>query len=245
MLTVAPIACSPTVTPAASKAARRRSAILAASAAGDGTIAANSSPPKRAMTSSARMLARATCANSRSTSSPTAWPKRSLIDLEMVEIEQQHRQRLVVLGLKRAQLQRVLQEGAAVEQAGQFVGGGGVAIDMQVVVLDHQQHDDGGAHGVEHDLQREHREPAGGKAARQPGLHGQRHQEDRGVQHRHHHRGGARIKRLAPLAPELEGNEEGVGRNHRRAEARCGRRSLATASETGRARARRWRRRNS
>src|ERR1700724_797377 len=45
-------------------------------------IAANSSPPSRATKSVTRRWVLATEANSRSTSSPTAWPNRSLIDLK-------------------------------------------------------------------------------------------------------------------------------------------------------------------
>ena len=82
-LTVAPISWPEITTPAASNAARRRSATRPASAALPGMIAANSSPPSRPITSVARMWADAVAANTLSASSPTAWPKRSLIDLNL------------------------------------------------------------------------------------------------------------------------------------------------------------------
>ena len=136
----------------------------------------------------------------------------------IVTFDRQKRNRLAPLGLQAAERERPFQEGAPVEQAGQAVGAGGAAVDVDVMVLDHQQHDEGGADGVDHDLEREHREPGLRQHARQQGAHGERQQEDAGVQRGHHDRGGARIKRLAPLAAELVGDAERVARDHQRAE---------------------------
>ena len=52
----------------------------------------------------------------------------------------------------------------------------------------------------------------------------ERHQENRRMQARHHDGRGARIERFAPLAPQLEGDEERIDRDDDRAErdrARC------------------------
>jgi hypothetical protein len=60
---------------------------------------------------------------------------KAIVDrLEVIEIEHQHRHRLVVLGLQRAQHVRVFKEAAPVEQPGQIIGARGVpSSEAQVV----------------------------------------------------------------------------------------------------------------
>jgi hypothetical protein len=82
-----------------------------------------------------------------------------------------------------------------------------------MVVLDHLQHDKGGADRVKDRLQREHGEPAGSNHLGRERPHGQWHQEDRRVQAWHHDRGGARLERFAPLSRQLECDEERIDRD--------------------------------
>ena len=91
-LTVAPMAWPSTVAPAPGKrrADVRRSA---ARSIGSGTMATNSSPPSRPTMSVARMLLRATCANSRSTLVAGRVTEAVIDRFEMIEIEHQQRHR--------------------------------------------------------------------------------------------------------------------------------------------------------
>ena len=136
----------------------------------------------------------------------------------MIEIEHHQRHRPAVFALMGAQLDRAFHKGAAVEQAGQAVDGGRLAIDVDVMVLDHQQHDECGADRIDDRFQREYRQPIGGEQFRQERPQCERDHEDSRVQTRHDDGDGARIERVAALAPKLECDEERVAGDHGRAE---------------------------
>ena len=105
-------------------ARRIRSATSAAeSTSVSGKRTANSSPPSRPATSTFRTWARKRSPNVCSARSPARWPCSSLTPLEVVQIREHERKR----GFEQARplelvLER-LQEAAAVDEAGQFVGG--------------------------------------------------------------------------------------------------------------------------
>ena len=75
------------------------------------------------------MLAITVLPKSRSASSPTAWPKRSLIDLKWSRSNISTLTGSRCLGLPRDQSLGRFQEAAPIEQAGQFVGRGRVLVD--------------------------------------------------------------------------------------------------------------------
>ena len=79
---------------------------------------ANSSPPKRAAVSAPRMLASSRRATSISTSSPAAWPRLSLIVLEVVEVEEEHRAAVLLAARARDRVAHALGEQRAVGEAG-------------------------------------------------------------------------------------------------------------------------------
>lgn len=91
-----------------------------------------------------------------------------------------------------------------------MIGRGGGAIDVHVMVLNHQHHDERSADRIKDRFKREDRQPGAAMSVRQEHAHRQRYQEDAGMQARHHDRGGARIARPGPLTPQLHRNEEGV-----------------------------------
>src|SRR6185437_13928092 len=61
---------------------------------------------------------------------------------EVIEIEHQHGNGLFALGLLRAKLGSVIHESAAVKQTRQMVGTGSRPVNMDVVILHHQHHDE-------------------------------------------------------------------------------------------------------
>src|SRR5262249_43625115 len=88
------------------------------------------------------------------------------------------------------------------------------------------------AHDIEHGLEREHRDPAarqGYDAAlgRQQAGERDREQKHGAVQDRHEDRRPAPHQGLAPLAPQLGGGKEGVGRYDKRAQHDAGERQWA------------------
>ena len=79
--------------------------------------------------------------------------------LEMVEVEHQHAHPPAALGLPRHHLAGRLEESAAVEQAGHRIGQRGLLVDADGALLGQHQHDEGGPHDIEHDFEREQRDP--------------------------------------------------------------------------------------
>ena len=105
----------------------------------------------------------ATDANRLSVSSPIAWPKRSLILLKL------SRSNTSTLTGSRRFANRSMSsfarghESAPVQHAGQLVDRRRILMDANRALLRQHQHDEGGADDVEHDLEREDRDPSAGQ----------------------------------------------------------------------------------
>src|SRR5690242_15049825 len=78
--------------------------------------------------------------------------KATINRLEVIEIEHQHGNGLFALGLPRAKVGSAIHESAAVKQTRQMVGTGRRSVNMDVVILHHQHHDERGADRVNNRL---------------------------------------------------------------------------------------------
>lgn len=95
----------------------------------------------------------------------------------MIEIENQHRDRIRSLGLDCAQLERILYKSATAQQTRKMISASSSAIDVNVMVFDHQHNDESGSHRVKYRLEREYRQPCGLMFCRQERVHSERYQE--------------------------------------------------------------------
>ncbi len=143
--------------------------------------------------------------------------------LEVIEVEDQHRDRLGAVRGLAGEFARGLDQAATVEQPGERVGQRRGLVHAQRPLLGQDQHDEGGADRVEQHLEDEDRDPAGRQRdqaalVRHETRERDRKQEHRAVQRRHEQRRPAPHQRLAPLAPQLGRGQEGVGRDDERSE---------------------------
>src|SRR5262249_29776312 len=155
-----------------------------------GMMAANSSPPRRTTKSVSRRLELAVAANSLITSSPSAWPKRSLIDLKWSRSNASMATGLPAFFAGFSASSRAAStEPRAVEQAGERIGQRRALVRPQRALLGELEHEECSADRVEQHFEDERREPGGGERD-QAGLlrhHAgdrDREQEDRAVQRR-------------------------------------------------------------
>ena len=119
--------------------------------------------------------------------------------------------------LRYDQRARTFKEGAAVEQAGERIGGCRGALHANLVILDHDEDKERGADRINDGLERKHLEPALRQMLGKEDPHRDRHQEDRFMQQRHRDAGKARAQRTAPLPPQLKRDRECVERDDDRA----------------------------
>ena len=102
----------------------------------------NSSPPRRVTVSVSRTHCFSRSAVCRSTSSPAAWPRLSLIDLEIVEIDEQQRERLRLPLRLRVPAGELILEIQAIRQRGQRVV---VRLVVELLVLRRRREGDADA----------------------------------------------------------------------------------------------------
>src|SRR5215470_14382995 len=146
---------------------------------------------------------------------------KTVIDcLEMIKIEQKHRHRFGSFSLMRAELERVIHKSTTAQQPGEMISARSGAVDVHVMILDHQHHDECGANRVEDCFESEYRQPSRIMPRRQERSHGERHHENPGVQAWHHNSGGARITRSASFPPKFDRDEKRVDRHNQSAEDR-------------------------
>ena len=208
---------------------------------------ANSSPPSRPNRSCGPSAALAFSAKTCSTWSPTAWPNRSLIDLKWSRsassIDRRPARRPAAWPAR-----GVLQEGAAVGDAGQRIDQRGGLVAQLGALLRHRQQDEGDRDGEQQRLEAEHREPDAvehliGRRPRQDLRQRRAQQEQRAVREQHEDRGPARHQRLAAAAPEFIGRGPGVGGDEAGREQHPRVHRFLRTAARGRRSARRWRRR--
>ena len=146
-----------------------------------------------------------------------AWPKRSLIDLKLSRSSSITAVGRGSVTCRLKLLFAVLQERAAIGDAGQRIDHGRGLVAMLGALLRHRQEDEGDRDGEQQRLEAEHREPHAFEqlvVARQPRQHGaerRAQQIKRAVREQHEDRRPARNQRLAAAAPEFERRGPGVG----------------------------------
>src|SRR5262245_24756412 len=94
-----------------------------------------------------------------------------------------------------------------------MVGACSGAIDMHVMVLDHQHHDECGTNRVDDRFKSKYRQPCAVVPLGQNCVHRERHQKDAGMEAWHDDSGRARISRPASLSPKLDRDEKRVNRD--------------------------------
>src|SRR5262245_9214871 len=93
-----------------------------------------------------------------------------------------------------------------------MIGARGGAKDMDVMIFDHQHHDECGANRIDYCLKSKYRQPGRVVPRWQDRMHCKRHQKDSRMEAGHHDGRCSGVARPAPFTPELHGDEEGINR---------------------------------
>ena len=91
-----------------------------------------------------------------------------------------------------------------------MIGARSSSVDVDMMVFDHQHHDECSANRVEYRFKSKHCQPSRVMSRRQERMHCERHQKDTRMQAWHHDGRGTRITRSASLSPKFKSDEERV-----------------------------------
>ena len=137
--------------------------------------------------------------------------------LEMIDVEDQHRHRTSRARLAFDHAGAGFGETTAIEHAGQRIHRGCRLVGSHRALRHQHEDHEHGADRIEHELDREQRDPdAGGKFAvgrmQQVAQQDRQHQHET-VQHRHHDRRPVPLQSLAPFRPQFGGGQRRIERD--------------------------------